>query len=105
MSLAHRDGWPEKVLEWMRETWPAAPITYHNGAIGATGSTFFALCADSRLPERADVVFLEHVLNDGEQAPAANWQSLRQRALVYEVLVRRLLHRSPAPARPWRLEC
>ena len=45
-------------------------MTLHNGALGATGSSFFALCAESRLPPGgADIVVLEHTLNDGEQIP------------------------------------
>ena len=101
MSLPHskNDGWPELVLSWMRRTWPRATVSLHNGAIGATGSTFFALCADSRLPPTADLIFLEHTLNDGEQTAVVDHESLRTRALVYEVLVRRLLRRSnPSPA-------
>ena len=82
-------GWAQLVVEWMRSTWPRSTITLHNGAIGATGSTFFAMCADTRLPVRADVIFLEHTLNDGEQwPPVSDWSTLRARALVYEVLVR-----------------
>lgn len=99
MSLAQKRGWSENVVEWMKTRWPQADITLHNGAIGATGSTFFALCAESRLPrKRVDVVFLEHALNDGESVPATSWDSMRHRATIYEVLVRGLLRRTPSPA-------
>ena len=63
-------SWPELLVEWMQRTWPAARVTLHNGAIGATGSTFFAMCAESRLPPAADLIVLEHTLNDAEQAGA-----------------------------------
>ena len=99
MSLpSQRGGWPEALLTWMRSTWPKATISLHNGAIGATGSTFFALCSESRLPATADIIILEHTLNDGEQASVVDHGSLKLRTLVYEVLVRRLLLRSPSPA-------
>ena len=98
MSLPQRHGWSESVLAWMRSKWPRAEISLHNGAIGATGSTFFALCADSRLPARADIILLEHTLNDGEQTAVVDASSLKVRALVYESYVRKLLARSPSPA-------
>ena len=89
-------GWANLVAQWMRKQWPQASITLHNGAIGATGSSFFAMCAESRLPLDAHVIFLEHALNDGEQwPPVTDWRSLQTRATVYEVLVRRLLARKP----------
>ena len=98
MSLSgQHGGWPESLVGWMSATWPNAHVTLHNGAIGATGSTFFALCADSRLPSACDLIILEHALNDGEQAQVIDPPSMRLRALVYEVLVRRLLARTPRP--------
>ena len=52
-------GWPERLVAWMRERWPRAKVSLHNGAIGATGSTFFALCAETRLPKHVDLLVLE----------------------------------------------
>ena len=52
--------WHERVVAWMRTRWPSATVSLHNGAIGGTGSAFFALCADSELPADVDLVFLEH---------------------------------------------
>lgn len=101
MSLpgtAQHPNWPERLREWMQRTWPRARVSLHNGAIGATGSSFFAVCAETRLPERVDLVVLEHALNDGEHQPVVDATSLRGRVLVYEVLVRRLLLRSHPPA-------
>ena len=78
-------AWPDRLVGWMRRRWPRAAIALHNGALGATGSTFFALCSETRLPAHVDVVVLEHALNDGEQPPAVDAPSLRARVLVYEV--------------------
>ena len=94
----HTPNWPEGLLGWMQRTWPAARLSLHNGAIGATGSAFFALCSENRLPERVDLIVLEHALNDAEHEPVVDAKSLRGRVLVYELLVRRLLHRSHRPA-------
>jgi len=94
----HKLNWPELLTRWLRRKWPRASIRLENGAIGATGSSFFALCAETRLPARPDLVVLEHALNDGEQRAATDGDSLQSRALVYEVLVRRLLARPHPPA-------
>jgi len=94
----HTPNWPEGLLGWMQRTWPAARLSLYNGAIGATGSAFFALCSENRLPERVDLIILEHALNDAEHQPVVDAESLRRRVLVYELLVRRLLHRPHRPA-------
>ena len=91
-------SWVSRVTSWMQSEWPGANVVLHNRAVGATGSAFFAMCAETVLPPRADLVMLEHALNDGEHAPAVDPPSLRARAVVYEVLVRGLLRRSPPPA-------
>ena len=97
-STGHPSNWPEQLAAWMRREWPNASVTLHNGAVGATGSAFFAMCAETRLPSVVDLVVLEHALNDGEHQAVVDAASLRGRALVYEMLVRRLLLRADAPA-------
>ena len=99
MSLAHDGGtWSERARDWLQQRWPRATIHYHNGAIGGTGSGYFALCADAELPPSFDVLLLDHAVNDAEQPVPAEAASLRERAAVYEKLLRGVLRRPGPPA-------
>ena len=101
MSLPHEGGtWSEKARDWLQGRWPRATIHYHNGAIGGTGSGYFALCADAELPRSLDILMLDHAVNDAEQPVPSEAFSLRDRAAVYEKLLRGVLRRPGPPARP-----
>lgn len=69
------------------ETW--SPVCIYDFTL--TSIAFMRACGCKwRIPR--------HTLNDGEQSPqVTDWRSLRTRAIVYEVLVRRLLTRSASP--------
>eukprot|EP00966_Prymnesium_polylepis_P091461 2117045-Prymnesium_polylepis.1 len=99
MSLAHKgDSWSERAFLWLRQRWPRATVSYHNGAIGGTGSGYFALCADAELPQSFDVLLLDHAVNDAEQPVPGDSTGLRERAAVYEKLLRGILRRPGPPA-------
>jgi len=58
-------NWPEPVIAWLVEQFPAARITVENAAIGATGSDLATFRARRDILERhCDLVFVEYAVND-----------------------------------------
>ena len=77
--------WPDPVLNWLVERFPAAVIAGENAAIGATGSDSGCLRVDREIIERGcHLAFVEYAVNDFEK------ESVR-RARSREGLLRKLL--------------
>ena len=79
------------MMRYLREKYPRTPITFHDAAIGGTGSQLgmFRLERDV-FPHKPDLVFLDFTVNDG--ADDTDPQSLAS----YERIVRELLARDCA---------
>lgn len=60
-----RHNWPEPVISWLVEQYPASLIVVENAAIGATGSALAVFRAERDLIDRGcDLVFVEFAVND-----------------------------------------
>jgi len=78
-------NWPEPVIAWLVETFPAARIHEENMAIGATGSESAVFRAQRDLIDRdCDLVFIEYAVNDQGLPP-------QKRRRTREGLLRKLL--------------
>lgn len=79
------------MMRWLREKYPNTPITFHDAAIGGTGSQLgmFRLERDV-LAHKPDLVFLDFTVNDG--AEETDIESLAS----YERIVRELLRADTA---------
>jgi hypothetical protein len=63
-------NWPEPVVAWLAETFPAARIVVENAAIGATGSDLAVFRADRDIIRRGcQLVFVEYAVNDDAPSP------------------------------------
>jgi len=72
--------------EWLRQKYPKTPITFHDAAIGGTGSMLGIFRMDRDvLAHKPDLVFLDFTVNDG--AEDIDPQSLAS----YEHIVRQVL--------------
>ena len=79
------------MMRWLREKYPNTPITFHDAAIGGTGSQLgmFRIGRDV-LVHKPDLVFLDFTVNDG--AEETDSESLAS----YERIVRELLQADAA---------
>ncbi|MCX6945816.1 MAG: SGNH/GDSL hydrolase family protein [Verrucomicrobiota bacterium] len=58
-------SWPEPLVAWLADTYPAARITVENAALGATGSELAAIRTQTEIIDRGcDLVFVEYAVND-----------------------------------------
>lgn len=75
-----------RMMRWLREKYPNTPITFHDAAIGGTGSQLgmFRLERDV-LPHKPNLVFLDFTVNDG--AEDTDGEALAS----YERIVRELM--------------
>ncbi|RYD38304.1 MAG: SGNH/GDSL hydrolase family protein [Verrucomicrobiaceae bacterium] len=75
-----------RMMEWLREKYPQTPITFHDAAIGGSGSQLgmFRLERDV-LRHKPDLVFLDFTVNDGSDETDV------QSFASYETIVRTLL--------------
>ncbi len=80
-----------RMMRWLRETYPRSPMTFHDAAIGGSGSQLgmFRLERDV-LARKPDLVFLDFTVNDG--AEDADPQGMAS----YERILRDLLEREVA---------
>ncbi|KAG1658355.1 hypothetical protein FOA52_003689 [Chlamydomonas sp. UWO 241] len=77
--------WTDEVLKRFLPADAAARVTVVNGAISATGSTFFSLCHQERLSPNVDVVLMDFAINDHDPSihPHAVERTLRSVARSY----------------------
>ena len=75
-----------RMMEWLRGKYPQTPITFHDAAIGGSGSQLgmFRLERDV-LRHKPDLVFLDFTVNDGSDETDV------QNLASYETIVRTLL--------------
>lgn len=59
-----RSSYPSVLARRIGERFGVLPAVF-NGAVGATGSDFFASCWDIRIPTDVDLVVVEVSINDG----------------------------------------
>lgn len=85
-SDPQRTSYRGRMMTWLREKYPHTPLTFHDAAIGGTGSMLgmFRVERDV-LAYKPDLVFLDFTVNDG--AEDTDIQSLA----AYERIVRQLL--------------
>jgi len=70
--------WPDKVIDWLVETYPEVTVDVENAAKGATGSLSSILYVeDEILSHPCDLVFVESAVNDGPNA----WKECREGVL------------------------
>jgi lysophospholipase L1-like esterase len=74
------------MMDWLRKKYPKTPITFHDAAIGGTGSMLGIFRTERDvLPHKPDLVFLDFTVNDGAD-------EIEPKTLAsYEHLVRQLL--------------
>jgi lysophospholipase L1-like esterase len=81
-----------RMMQWLRERYPNTPITFHDAAIGGTGSQLglFRLDRDV-LSRKPDLVFLDFSVNDnaeGEDVPTlASYERLVRDLISQDVMV------------------
>lgn len=52
--------WPRYLYSWLEDTFPAANISLHNGAVAGTTSEYMSLCNVLHIPRDSSVVILEY---------------------------------------------
>ena len=62
------DTWPEQFRRALHEVWGGPTLLIHNGALPATTAAFGALCFDTLVPFRPDLVLIEYSHNTPEFA-------------------------------------
>jgi len=87
-SDPNRTSWRGLMMDHLRAMYPRAPLTFHDAAIGGTGSKLgiFRLQRDV-LAHGPDLVFLEFTVNDGD------WGRDVQTLTSYETILRELIGR------------
>ena len=90
-SDPQRTSYRGRMMTWLREKYPHTPITFHDAAIGGTGSMLgmFRVERDV-LAYKPDLVFLDYTVNDG--AEDTDTFALAS----YERIVRQLLSHNTA---------
>lgn len=84
-------AFPQLVANWINATYPNPDHECLNKALPAVTSEYFGPCIDVLVPQNADLVFVETVINDG----TVDWRhSIRRN---YERLLRGLLSRPYPP--------
>lgn len=88
-GVVHPEFWTDVFSAWWNATFPHEENVFVNGAVPATGTEYFSVCAVEHIDENVDLVFIELSINDlrGEQS-----------AISYEWLVRLLLQLPNKPA-------
>jgi hypothetical protein len=65
------DSFFGQLTAWINETFPHPKHKFHNGALPATGSTFFSVCTQARVKySDLDIVILEFDINDSNPTGA-----------------------------------
>lgn len=52
------------MFDFVKDAWPHINHEYVNGAIPASGTSYFSQCLQYQLPEKADLVLIEFAVND-----------------------------------------
>lgn len=88
-GAVHPELWTDIFFSWWNATYPHEENVFVNGAVPATGTEYFSVCALEHIDENVDLVIIELAINDlrGEYS-----------AISYEWLVRHLLELPNKPA-------
>ncbi|KAG8768143.1 CRISPR-associated endonuclease/helicase Cas3 [Ceratobasidium sp. 428] len=88
-AVVHPQVWTDIFFDWWNATYPHEENVFVNGAVPATGTAYFSVCALEHIDESVDLVILELAINDlrGESS-----------AMTYEWLIRSLLELPHKPA-------
>ncbi|KAG2488939.1 hypothetical protein HYH03_012560 [Edaphochlamys debaryana] len=87
-------SWFSVFSQWVVDSFPETNITARNGAVPATPCTFMIMCLEHAVDLDADLVFVEYVMNNGDDYSVINNRVVKD----VERLVRRLLALPGKPA-------
>ncbi|KAH7097127.1 hypothetical protein BKA62DRAFT_774527 [Auriculariales sp. MPI-PUGE-AT-0066] len=74
-----------QIFDWINTTYPHAGHRYTDGSVGARGTNYFKFCHVEHLPSDADLVVLEHAVNDNAAEDSArNMESIVRAVLQYK---------------------
>ncbi|CAE6469557.1 unnamed protein product [Rhizoctonia solani] len=88
-AVVHPELWTDIFFAWWNQTFPHEKNVFVNGAVPATGTEYFSVCALEHIDENVDLIVLELGINDLRNEAAA---------ISYEWLVRFLLQLPNKPA-------
>ncbi|KEP55010.1 putative capsule structure designer protein [Rhizoctonia solani 123E] len=88
-AVVHPEFWTDIFFAWWNQTYPHEKNVLVNGAVPATGTEYFSVCALEHIDENVDLVIIELAINDIRNEAAA---------MTYEWLVRFLLQLPNKPA-------
>ncbi|KAJ1310849.1 hypothetical protein OPQ81_009367 [Rhizoctonia solani] len=88
-GVIHPELWTDIFFVWWNQTYPHEKNVFMNGAVPATGTEYFSVCALEHIDENVDLVIIELAINDLRNEAAA---------MTYEWLVRFLLQLPNKPA-------
>ncbi|KAF8742138.1 hypothetical protein RHS02_03529, partial [Rhizoctonia solani] len=88
-AVVHPELWTDIFFEWWNQTYPHEKNVFVNGAVPATGTEYFSVCALEHIDENVDLVIIEMAINDLRNEAAA---------MTYEWLLRFLLQLPNKPA-------
>ena len=94
-ARSNREAWSGLMFDAIAARFPNPRHRYLNGAVGASGSSYFEACVDWHVPVDADIVFLEHAVND--LFPRSGDPFPRPEVKIVERLVRKLMAFKNAP--------
>lgn len=83
---------------WWNETFPHNDNEIVNGALPATGSSYFTYCYNKHLPNDLDIIFIEFSINDGSVYPTERGNGDPMITKNMEQLIRSLLQLPNEPA-------
>ncbi len=91
-SDPQRTSYRGRMMTWLREKYPRTPITFHDAAIGGTGSQLgMHRLERDVLAHRPDLVFLDFTVNDNAEGtdlpPLASYEHIVRRLLADDIAV------------------
>lgn len=92
-------SWPTYFENWLKDAFPNANVSFHNGAVAGTKSDYMCACHSSHIPHDADLVIIEYGHNDVHHPSEGNnllMDNVERRPM--ERLLRRLLEYPRRPA-------
>nr|KAF8609408.1 hypothetical protein BDV93DRAFT_464639 [Ceratobasidium sp. AG-I] len=90
-GVVHPEYWTDVFFDWWNTTFPNEKNVFINGAVPATTTEYYSVCALEHIDEDVDLVILEMAINDQRQV-------IDLFAQTYEWLIRMLLSLPNKPA-------
>ncbi|CEL58276.1 hypothetical protein RSOLAG1IB_03022 [Rhizoctonia solani AG-1 IB] len=88
-GVLHPEYWTDMFFDWWNTTFPHEKNIFINGAVPATTTEYYSVCALEHIDEDVDLVIIEMAIND---------QRVEVFAQTYERLVRLLMNLPKKPA-------